>query len=67
MNQSNNIPTIKPNNLEGEDVWFADIAWRNGRSDQVGAFRTKSETEDWIAHRSSAWLAGYERRRRTLE
>lgn len=65
--QSGDIPTIKPNKLKGEEVWFADITWLDGRSEQVGAFRTKSETDDWIAHNSSAWLADYERRRRKPE
>ena len=56
--------SLEPKKLEGEDVWYVEILWSDGHSEQVGAFRTKAATEDWITKRSAAWLEDYERRRR---
>jgi hypothetical protein len=62
MTDRSRPPTLDPRQFEGEDVWFVQVLWPDGRSEQVGAFRTRAETEEWIAHRSGAWLEDYERR-----
>jgi hypothetical protein len=55
--------TLTPRNLAGEeDVWYVQAAWPDGRSEQIGAFRTRSETQEWIAQKSKVWLDNYERR-----
>jgi hypothetical protein len=64
MTGRDHSPSLEPRKLQGEDVWYVAIVWPDGRSEQVGAFRTKAETEDWIANRSAAWLVDHERRRR---
>jgi hypothetical protein len=63
MVDRDNFPSVEPRQLGGEDVWFAEVIWVDGRSEHVGAFRTKAEAERWIADKSEAWLDEYERRR----
>lgn len=64
MTDRTHSATLTPKKFAGEDVWYVQVLWLDGRSEQVGAFRTKAETEDWIAHKSGAWLDDYVRRRR---
>ena len=64
MTDRDHSPTLEPRQLRGEDVWYVEIVWSDGHSEQVGAFRTKAATEDWITKRSAAWLEDYERRTR---
>jgi hypothetical protein len=56
-------PTLVPGRLAGDDVWFVEVVFPDGRVDQVGAFGDQSETRDWITHKSAAWIADYEQRR----
>jgi hypothetical protein len=57
-------PNLKPRKFQGEEVWYVEVVWPDGRSEHVGAFRTKAETADWITSKSRAWLDDYEHRRR---
>jgi hypothetical protein len=56
-------PTLVPDRLTGDDVWYVQVLFPDGRIDHVGVFRDKLEVRDWIAQNSAAWLADYERRR----
>jgi hypothetical protein len=56
-------PTLAPSQLADDGAWYVDVRFPDGRSEEVGTFRDESETSDWIAHKSDAWLADYERRR----
>lgn len=56
-------PMLAPGQLAGDDVWYVQIVFPDGRIDRVGVFRDKSETVDWIARKSAAWLSDYEIRR----
>lgn len=55
--------TLAASHLADDDAWYVDVRFPDGRSEEVGAFRDESETSDWIARQSDAWLADYERRR----
>jgi len=56
-------PTLVPRQFTGDDSWYVQVVFTDGRIDQVGVFRDECETHDWIAHNSAAWLADYELRR----
>lgn len=56
-------PTLEPRKFPDEDVWYVQVLWPDGRSEQVGAFRNEAETQNWITGESGAWLKDYERRR----
>ena len=63
MTEFDQRTTLTPRNLAGEEeVWYVQAAWPDGRSEQIGAFRTRGETQDWIAKKSEVWLDNYERR-----
>jgi hypothetical protein len=57
------LPTLAPSQVAGDDAWYVEVRFPDGRSDQVGVFRDEFETSDWIARESGAWLADYEQRR----
>ena len=48
-------PPIRP--LQREDgSWFAEIAWHRQISSHIGDFKTESEVQDWIQHKSAEYL-----------
>jgi len=64
MTDRDHFPSLTARKFTGEDVWYVEVVWPDGRSEHVGAFRTEAETSDWIARESRAWLEDYESRRR---
>ncbi|MFT7577766.1 MAG: hypothetical protein ACI9XZ_004169 [Alphaproteobacteria bacterium] len=38
--------------------WYVETLWQNGRSQEVGDFRTENEAEELIKNRLKAWHEG---------
>jgi hypothetical protein len=53
-------PTLTPRPLDGDAGWYVQIEWPDF-SEQVGAFISRAEAEEWIEHKSEDWLREYER------
>jgi hypothetical protein len=53
-------PTLSPRPLDGGIGWYVQIDWLDF-SEQVGAFVSGDEAEDWIEHKSEDWLRQYQR------
>jgi hypothetical protein len=60
LNMTDPGPTLSPRPLDGEVGWFVQIDWPDF-SEQVGAFVSRAEAEDWIEHKSEDWLRQYQR------
>jgi hypothetical protein len=53
-------PTLTPRPLDGGIGWYVQVDWPNF-SEQVGAFTSRAEAEEWIEHEAEDWLRKYER------
>jgi hypothetical protein len=51
---------LTPRPLAGGDGWYVQVDWADF-SEQVGAFVSRAEAEEWIANKLSEWLRRYER------
>jgi hypothetical protein len=49
-------PIFKPREtkIDGESRWYAEAEWGDGTIEEIGEFKTISETWDWIARHSRA-------------
>jgi hypothetical protein len=56
MASNEDSPSLEPRPLDGAEGWYVHICWPDGSFEQVGAFRTKSEADQWIVEKSDAWL-----------
>jgi G:T-mismatch repair DNA endonuclease (very short patch repair protein) len=46
-------PTFTP---VDDKVWHVDVVWECGLKEEVPGFRSYAEAQDWIDHKSAAWL-----------
>jgi hypothetical protein len=53
-------PRLTPRPLAGGEGWFIQVDWEDF-SEQVGAFVSRAEAEEWIANKSAEWLRHYDR------
>jgi hypothetical protein len=49
-------PTFTPSQDKIGSGWHVDVLRENGVPEQVSGFRSEAEAQDWIDHKSSAWL-----------
>jgi hypothetical protein len=36
--------------------WHVDVAWEYGMKEEIPGFRSEAEAQDWLDHKSGAWL-----------
>jgi hypothetical protein len=48
--------TLTPSRNKIGGGWRVKIQWEEGPSEQVLGFKTKADAQDWIVHKSAAWL-----------
>jgi hypothetical protein len=54
------LPTLTPQPLVGGEGWYVRVEWPDFTED-VGAFVSRREAEEWIEQRSADWLKRYQR------
>jgi hypothetical protein len=50
------VPKFELHEVKRCDAWFVHASWSNGRTADIGNFRTEAEAAHWIESRSAAWL-----------
>jgi hypothetical protein len=46
-------PTFTP---VDDKVWHVDVVWEYGVKEEIPGFRSEAEAQEWIDHKSDAWL-----------
>jgi hypothetical protein len=49
-------PEMRPRELKDASGWYVLVQWGNRPSEQVGAFRSEDEAQQWIDQNSGEWL-----------
>jgi hypothetical protein len=48
-------PPVSHARRRDDGSWYVDVLWHNGRSEQVGHFKTSPEAEEFIKIQLQAW------------
>jgi hypothetical protein len=51
---------LVPRSLAGGEGWYVQVDWPDFE-EQVGAFASRAEAEEWITTKSADWLLRYQR------
>jgi hypothetical protein len=51
-------PIFKPREIKtiNKSQWYAEAEWADGTLEEIGQFKSISETWNWIAQHSRAWV-----------
>jgi len=49
-------PTFTPVEDKVGTGWHVDVVWEYGMKEEIPGFRSETEAQDWIDHKSGAWL-----------
>jgi hypothetical protein len=60
MAESAPPPKLVARLLVGGEGWYVQVDWQDFE-EQVGAFASRAEAEEWIATKSEDWLLRYRR------
>jgi hypothetical protein len=50
---------FRPTEMKSRLFWYVQVVLHDVPPLQLGGFKTEEEAQDWITHKSDAWLKAY--------